>query len=62
MLTLQVLSWLRQVKPDRARAEKHMRDFDGATWEKNIRRIFGRTAEEILRAEKKAPQKRPRCA
>ena len=53
MLTLQVLSWLRQVKPDRARAEKHMRDFDGATWEKNIRRIFGRTAEEILRAEKK---------
>ena len=27
MLTFQVLSWLRQVKPDRARAEKHMREF-----------------------------------
>ena len=53
MLTFQVLSWLRQVKPDRARAEKHMREFDEAVWAENIRRIFGKTADEILRAERK---------
>ena len=53
MLTFQVLSWLRQVRPDRARAEKRMRDFDEAAWAETIRRIFGKTAGEILRAEQK---------
>lgn len=53
MLTFQVLAWLRQIKPDRARAEKHMRDFDEGAWAENIRRIFGKTADEILRAERK---------
>ena len=53
MLTFQVLAWLRQIKPDRARAEKHMREFDEGAWAENIRRIFGKTADEILRAEKK---------
>ena len=53
MLTFQVLAWLRAVKPDRARAEAHMRNFDETAWAENIRRIFGKTADEILRAEKK---------
>ena len=53
MLTFQVLAWLKQVQPDRARAEKHMREFDEAVWAENIRRIFGKTADEILRAERK---------
>ena len=60
MLTFQVLSWLRQVRPDRARAEKHMRDFDEAAWAETIRRIFGKTAGEILRAEQKFRKKRSR--
>ena len=53
MLTLQVFSWLRNTAPDRARAEAHMRSFDEAAWAGDIRRIFGKTADEILRAEKK---------
>ena len=52
MLTLQVFSWLRNTAPDRARAEAHMRSFDEAAWAGGIRRIFGKTADEILRAEK----------
>lgn len=53
MLTLDILGKLRAIAPDRARAQAHMRAFDEAAWEENIRRIFGKTAEEILRAEKK---------
>ena len=30
-----------------------MREFDESAWAENIRRIFGKTADEILRAEKK---------
>ena len=37
-----------------------MREFDEAVWAENIRRIFGKTADEILRAERKFRKKRPR--
>ena len=40
-----------QARP-RARRKAHAR-FDEAVWAENIRRIFGKTADEILRAEKK---------
>lgn len=38
--------------PDRARAEAHMRAFDPAAWEARVRRVFGKTADQILEIEK----------
>lgn len=53
MLTLEVLWKLRNLRPDRARAEAHMRAFDPDSWAREITRIFGKTAPQILRAEEK---------
>ena len=37
--------------PDRARAEAHMRAFDPEAWEARVRRVFGKTAGQILQIE-----------
>ncbi len=50
---------LADVKPDRARAEAHMAAFDPAAWEAQIRRIFGKTADEIIAVENKAHKNDP---
>lgn len=47
------------VKPDRARAEAHMRAFDPAAWEAQVRRIFGKTAGQILEIEKQSGKNDP---
>ncbi len=46
-------------RPDRARAEAHMRAFDSAAWEAQIRRIFGRTADQIIAIEAKTRKNDP---
>lgn len=52
LLTLRIYRRLRgEVTPDRARAEAHMAAFDEAAWEAQVRRIFGRTADQILAIE-----------
>ena len=51
LLTMQIYDKLKTVKPDRERAEAHMRAFDRAAWEAQVRRIFGKTADQILRIE-----------
>lgn len=51
-LTLHVYDHLRKVKPDRAVAEQHMRDFDPAVWEVQMRRIFGKAAQTLIDSEK----------
>ncbi len=51
VLTMGLLSKLKHVAPSREQAEAHLRAFDPAAWEKEIRRIFGKTAEEILAIE-----------
>lgn len=38
-------------RPDRQKAEAHMRAFDRAQWEAQVRRIFGKTADEIIAIE-----------
>ena len=38
-------------RPDRQKAEAHMRAFDRAQWEAQVRRIFGKTANEIIAIE-----------
>ena len=46
-------------RPDRATAEAHMRAFDPAAWEAQVRRIFGKTADQILAIEEKAHKNDP---
>ena len=51
VLCLKLYESIRNIVPDRERAEAHMRAFDPAAWEVQVRRIFGKTAEEILTIE-----------
>ena len=46
-------------KPDRARAEAHMRAFDRAAWEDQVRRVFGKTADAIIAIEDKVHKNDP---
>ena len=46
-------------RPDRARAEAHMRAFDPAQWEAQVRRIFGRTADQIIAIEARTRKNDP---
>ena len=45
--------------PDRARAEAHMRAFDRDEWEARVRRVFGKTAGQILEIEEKTRKNDP---
>ncbi len=51
-------------KPDRAKAEAHMKNFDPAAWEARVKRVFGKTAGQILeieaRTHKNDPEKHAR--
>ena len=66
LLTMQIYDKLLSdgTQPDRAKAEAHMRAFDRGEWEAQVRRIFGKTANEIFaiedRARKNDPQKHAR--
>lgn len=51
ILTLQIYEKLKTVTPDRARAEAHMRAFNRGEWEAQVRRIFGKTADQIILIE-----------
>ena len=46
-------------RPDRQRAEAHMRAFDRAAWEAQVRRIFGKTADAIIDIEDKVHKNDP---
>ena len=46
-------------RPDRQRAEAHMRAFDATAWEAQVRRIFGRTADQIVAIEARTRKNDP---
>jgi len=50
---------LKGVKPDRARAEAHMKAFDEQKWAAQVKRIFGKTAGEIFEIEEKTRKNDP---
>ncbi len=50
---------LREITPDRAKAEAHMAAFDRAAWEAQVRRIFGHAAEEIIAIEDRTKKNSP---
>lgn len=61
LLTLRIYEKLLAdgTKPDRARAEAHMRAFDPVKWEARVRRVFGKTAGQIIEIEAKTHKNDP---
>ena len=51
LLTLKLYERIRTITPEPERARRHMATFDPAAWEAQVRRIFGKTADEIIRIE-----------
>lgn len=50
---------LREVTPDRAKAEAHMAAFDRVVWEEQVRRIFGKASAEVIAIEEKTKKNSP---
>ena len=59
VLTLKIYEKLIDITPDRARAEAHIRAFDPAEWEAQVRRIFGKTSGQIIAIESKVHKNDP---
>ena len=59
ILTLRLYQWIRTLRPDRARMEAHAAAFDPVAWEAQARRIFGKTADEIVSIEHKTQKNDP---
>ena len=59
VLSMKLYRKIREIKPDRAKAEAHMKAFSRADWEAQVRRIFGKTADEIIAIEDKTHKNDP---
>ena len=59
VLSMKLYRKIREIKPDRAKAEAWMNAYDRETWEKQIHRIFGKTAGEIIAIEDKTKKNDP---
>ncbi|MBR6322774.1 MAG: sn-glycerol-1-phosphate dehydrogenase, partial [Lachnospiraceae bacterium] len=59
ILTLKLYRHIRALKPSREKAEAHMAAFSREAWEAETRRIFGRTADEVLKIEEAARKNDP---
>ena len=59
VLSMKLYRKIREIKPDRAKAEAHMKAFNRADWEAQVRRIFGKTADEIIAIEDKTHKNDP---
>lgn len=58
-VTLELYDWIKTLTPDRKRALAFMASFDPAAWEAMVRRIFGKTAPQILAIEQKVKKNDP---
>lgn len=58
-LTMQIYQKILRLTPDRARAMAVTENFDAAAWEAQVRRIFGKTAPQILKIEEKTHKNDP---
>ena len=59
VLSMKLYRKIRQIQPDRAKTEAHMKAFSRADWEAQVRRIFGKTADEIIAIEDKTHKNDP---
>ncbi len=53
LLTLRLVETLRTMRPDMARAEAAADRFDAAAWEANLRRVFPKAADQLIRLEQR---------
>ena len=51
VMSMRLYEFVRAQKPDRARMQAHAAAFSRAEWEKQVRSIFGKAADEIIRVE-----------
>ncbi|MBR6791205.1 MAG: iron-containing alcohol dehydrogenase [Oscillospiraceae bacterium] len=59
MLTMKLYERIRHIVPDRTKAEAWMQAFNYDVWEAQVRRIFGKTADEIIAIEAKTRKNAP---
>jgi glycerol-1-phosphate dehydrogenase [NAD(P)+] len=59
VLTMKLYREIRNIIPDRAKAEAWMQAYDQEEWEAQVKRIFGKTAGEILTIEEKTHKNSP---
>ncbi len=59
VLSMKVMNRVRTIRPDPEKAAAAMRAFDPSEWEKNVRRVFGKTAHEIIAIEEKTHKNDP---
>ena len=58
-LTMNLYDEIRLITPNREKALKHMAEFDPKEWENKIRRVFGKTAPQVLKIEEKTQKNSP---
>lgn len=59
VMSMRLYEFVKRQKPDRAKMLKHAADFDETAWEAQVRRIFGKAADEIIRVENKVHKNDP---
>ena len=59
VLTMRLYQWIRTLKPDPERMQAHARAYSYEAWEKQVRRIFGKAADEIIRIENREGKNDP---
>ena len=59
VLTMRLYQWIRTLKPDPERMQAHARAYSYEAWEKQVRRIFGKAADEIIRIENRERKNDP---
>lgn len=59
VLCMKLYETIPAILPDREKAEAHMRAYDRAAWEEHVRRVFGKTADEIIAIEDKTHKNSP---
>lgn len=59
VLTMNIYEDIKRLQPSREKAEAAMKAFDPAAWEARVRRVFGKTAPQVLAIEEKAHKNDP---
>ena len=59
VMSMRLYEYVKQQKPDRKKMLEHAAAFDYNQWEAQVRRIFGKTADEIIRVEGKVHKNDP---
>ena len=59
VLSLRLYQFIKQQRPDREKMLAHAAAFNRADWEKQVRKVFGKAADEIIRVEDKVHKNDP---